>query len=126
MDAREAVQKVTRTAAGILRRCGWTRGHIKNAQGQYCLVGAIQAAIAELHWQYEAGIIGTTHDAVLRTIAARDPQWDGSIEGWNDTCARDVDEVIEVLKLAGDYEWADPAAGRGLPTKPAAEPTSKA
>lgn len=113
MDARELVQKVTGKTIEVLRRCGWVRGTMKDDSGRFCLVGAMQQAIGELHT-----VLGHDNNpeeawtrsyiAVQRTLRDRGWSTDRGIEAWNDQSARDVDEVIEVLKLAGDQPIPEP------------------
>jgi hypothetical protein len=84
---------------------GWARGKFQNEKGEVCIAGAINRSALQL---YGTRINESEFD-LISYILEREfgNQYWGSITNWNDHLAKDVDEVIGVLKLASEeYELA--------------------
>lgn len=100
--------ELTDRAIGLLQEKGWIRYDVESEHG-YCMLGALGAANSRLGGQAEERRLGM--ERILRSIyqvlnnrGCRDISYGSytDIPYWNDQVARDADEVIEVLKLAGE------------------------
>ena len=104
------MSEVIDRAIEVLREKGWVRGSLYDPiTGRFCLNGALGVATGLLDADnHHLG--GLTHpdEWARRTAAFHDAQQaivahvGTTVPHWNDHKARDVDEVIEVLKLAGE------------------------
>lgn len=100
-----AVKDLADKAIEVLERDGWCQGFLTNSQGQHCLLGAMNQAhyndeVGDFHQFYElrqavsAHIYNGTGDA-------------SSITLWNDTPGRTREDVIELLRRAGEDSGND-------------------
>src|SRR4051812_24446089 len=114
---KESVVQLTDEAIKALREHGWVKGSIWSPEG-YCVMGALQSA-ARKDWlncygygpgsrqQREAAmqIANLKLTEVVRAlqVVLHEHGFPGdSVVDWNDKHARDVDEVIGMLKLTGE------------------------
>ena len=104
------MSEVMDRAIDILREGGWTRGATED-NGQHCLLGALWEAEKQLSY---GGAHYINVHMVWRVLQTHHHA--SNIPMWNDYVARDADEVIGVLKLAGELlderEAAHERAGR--------------
>lgn len=102
--------QLTDDAIEVLREYGWIKGSIWSPDG-YCVMGALQTA-SRKNWlrsdqTYRADSAAATQkltDAVrtLQLVLREQGFSWSSVTEWNDKHARDVDEVIGMLKLTGE------------------------
>lgn len=97
---------VTDEAIRILEEHGWIRDEYVNDRGA-CLAEAIHRAVQHVvvTAARRSAVLAEVRTALGRVLTRRIGRpcvgpWD--VEDWNDEVARDVDEVIEVLKLTGE------------------------
>ena len=83
------VRDTAKAAAGILRKEGWCQMTMLNEQGQYCLVGAVDAAANGDNNLYLAVI----HELQKKLKVG----FENSVIGWNDAPVRKKKEVLDLL-----------------------------
>jgi hypothetical protein len=107
---RQPIPKITDVAIDVLNERHWTQGQLQDAAGQVCIRGALQVARVRLEkYMPLAATVAKYQDAdaaVLQTIQQTEPTCQ-SMEDWNDMWATDVEDVIGVLRRAGEYLVAD-------------------
>lgn len=93
-------------AIEVLHEKGWVRGMLRAQDGRVCAVGALVEAAklsAPLLYSSEPGqamqLMNAAERLMHEQLLQRGERFDG-VMTWNDYTARDVDEVIEVMKLA--------------------------
>lgn len=84
--------ELTDKAIELLREKGWIRGQAFNHRG-YCVMGALDKATT---------LTNTSRAQLGRAMNVLMDMVDLSPPDWNDHHARDIDHVIEVLKLVGE------------------------
>lgn len=94
-------------AIAELRERGWVRCELMDDFGRVCLLGALQVAATTVDCTQHNQVVLEAYRVLLEKHGY--DKFD-SVEDWNDNHAKDVDEVIELLKLAG--ERVDLAAER--------------
>jgi hypothetical protein len=94
-------------AIGELRERGWVRGELMDDFGRVCLLGALQVAQTTVNCTQQNEVVLEAYRILLERYGY--DKFD-SVEDWNDNYADSVDDVIELLKLAG--ERVDLAAER--------------
>lgn len=114
------MNRIINGAVDRLHEVGWTRGKNIDNIGRVCVNGALGWAAMRLlgevpqeshrlHYQQCHAIIleyERARDAVLQVLhdTCRISPYSSSIELWNDRNAKDIDEVLEVLKLANEID----------------------
>lgn len=98
--------ELTDRTIALLQEKGWVRYDIENDQG-YCVLGALGVANSRMAGAHDErrrqmGRVIEAIGRVLRTRCETRIESYNDIPYWNDQVARDADEVIEVLKLAGE------------------------
>lgn len=98
-----------RQAANYIRDHGWTRGTLRDQNGQVCSLGAIRYANGFNAYNSETEACKYLAEEIVRA----NPYWrrrvavygaEDAIMSWNDSSADDVDEVIHFFKAAAE-EW---------------------
>ncbi len=94
-------------ARGLIHKYGWIRGDLGNRKTGHCAVGALRASVPDGTFKD----LGVTWEQYV--IAARSledlTQQNGtpeSIARWNDSVARDKEEVLEMFDWAIGIEQA--------------------
>ena len=83
----------------VLERDGWCQFAMTNDEGRHCAVGALAVARLELGLGYEE----TNHaENTMQMLLHEQTGHHIGVMPWNDDCARNVDDVIHLLKLAGE------------------------
>jgi hypothetical protein len=88
----QAVAQVLRDALGLVEKEGWTKGTLRDAQGQRCMTGAVYDGVS---WAFDGlDLEWEALDALIRVIG------DKSVSHWNDAPERTLDEVLAAFKTA--------------------------
>lgn len=109
------MSEIINKAIDILRTKGWTKGVLHDrVTGQYCTEGAINAAtlftcrdqrgrfLPMSERIQRKAVVKNAIEDVISSLDCECSRCRTSIVAWNDQIAKDVDEVIGVLKLAGE------------------------
>ena len=94
-------------AIEVLRRDGWTRGTYTNAAGQHCLVGALSVAYDELgkptgEYRRARNAVDTCVLEDLTRVGLADEDDMADAMAWNDDIAAGVEDVLRILRCAGE------------------------
>ena len=92
----DPVSQLLWDAADLLERDGWCQREFEDAQGRYCLVGAINRAPSPGVYSLELEIQRLSATGYMQTFLGMEPM------RWNDMHGRTKEEVVSALRRASE------------------------
>ena len=92
----DPVSQLLWDAADLLERDGWCQREFEDAQGRYCLVGAINRAPSPEPYSLELEIQRLTATGYMQRFLGMEPM------RWNDMHGRTKEEVVSALRRASE------------------------
>lgn len=106
------MSELSDSAIEIIRKRGWTKGNFVNNRGEVCAVGAVFTASSQCHNITRINAFSPEHEQAKALIVRMEEilQREGdcgyrpALTWWNDYVAKSVEDVILLIKKAGEED----------------------